>query len=191
MNIKKLVRIALLGAISGILMIAFHFPLPMFPPFMDIDFGEVPALIAGFTMGPLAGFYVIIIKLIVKLIVQSTSTGFIGELSNLIVSSALVCISSYLYSKNKTVKNSAFALTIGVLAMATVATISNYFFIFPLYGLDIPVYAKTFGKINPLVKNSATFLFIVIIPFNIIKGFLNSVVAVALIKPIEKYMNKA
>ncbi|WP_055079121.1 ECF transporter S component [Lagierella massiliensis] len=191
MNIKKLVRIALLGAISGILMIALHFPLPMFPPFMDIDFGEVPALIAGFTMGPLAGFYVIIIKLIVKIIVQSTSTGFIGELSNLIVSSALVCISSYLYSKKKTVKNSIISLAIGVLAMAIIATISNYFFIFPLYGMDIPKYAKSFSKINPLVKNSATFLFIVIIPFNIIKGFLNSIVAIALLKPIEKYMNRA
>lgn len=191
MNIKKLVRIALLGAISGILMVALHFPLPMFPPFMDVDIAEVPAIIAGFAMGPLAGFYVIIIKLVVKLIIQSTSTGMIGELSNLIVSSAFVCTASILYRKNKTVKNAMFSLVVGVIAMSLLATLSNYFFIFPLYGLDIPEYAKVFNKINPLVKNSATFLLIAIIPFNIIKGFLNSIVAVALLKPVEKYLNKA
>ncbi|WP_300408150.1 ECF transporter S component [Lagierella sp.] len=191
MNLSKLIRIALLGAIAGILMVTLHFPLPMFPPFMDIDIAEAPAVIAGFTMGPLAGFYVIIIKLIVKLIVQSTSTGMIGELSNLIVSSALVCTSSYLYRKNKSVKNAIVSLAIGVIAMSILAALSNYFVIFPLYGLKIPEYAQTFSKINPLVKNTVTFLLISIIPFNIIKGFLASIVALGLIKPVEKYLNRA
>ena len=47
-NLSILIKVALLGAISGILMAFIKFPLPFFPPFMEIDFAEIPAIIAGF-----------------------------------------------------------------------------------------------------------------------------------------------
>ena len=36
-NVKKLVVIGLMGALSGVLML-FKFPIPFMPPFMDFDF---------------------------------------------------------------------------------------------------------------------------------------------------------
>ena len=57
MNNKKLRRmilIAILGSIATVLM-QFNFPLPALPGFLKIDFGEIPAVLAVMTMGPVAG----------------------------------------------------------------------------------------------------------------------------------------
>ena len=41
---QKMVLIALFGAISAILMV-LEFPLPLFPPFLKMDFSELPVII--------------------------------------------------------------------------------------------------------------------------------------------------
>lgn len=187
---KIFVRIALLGAISSVLML-FRFPLPFAPGFMDIDIAEVPALIGGFAMGPLAGFLIVVIKILVKTITQGTSTAMIGELSNLIISSALVVTASYIYSKNKTFKTAILSLVAGVILMTIVAVISNYFVIFPLYGINISEFAvNTMSKINPFVNSGLTFIIFSVVPFNLIKGGLTSIVAMFLYKPLSPILKK-
>ena len=190
-NLSILIKVALLGAISGILMAFIKFPLPFFPPFMEIDFAEIPAIIAGFGFGPMYGFLVVIIKILVKLVLYGTTTSYIGELSNIIVSSTFVITASLIYKQRKTVGNAIFALSMGVILMSITATVSNYYVIFPLYNLDIPEYAKVFNSINPLVKNTFTFLMIVIVPFNIIKGVLASIISILVFKPIKPYLKNS
>lgn len=186
-NLKTntIVKIALLGAISAILMM-FRFPLPFAPGFMDLDIAEVPALIGGFAMGPLAGFLVVIVKILVKIITQGTSTAMIGELSNLIISSAFVVTASLLYKKRKSFKSAIASLVIGVIVMTTMATLSNYFVIFPLYGIDMAEFAQNaMANINPLVNNTFTFILFSIVPFNLVKGSLASIVTVVLYKSLS------
>ena len=72
---KKLVFIAILGAVSFVLMM-INISLPFAPAFLKFDIAELPALFAGFFMGPVAGFGVIVIKLLLKLIIQGTETAF-------------------------------------------------------------------------------------------------------------------
>ncbi len=57
---KQLVMIGMLGAISTVLML-FEFPIPFTPTFVRMDFSELPIIIGGFIMGPLAGFLIIVI----------------------------------------------------------------------------------------------------------------------------------
>ncbi|REH92091.1 riboflavin transporter RibU, partial [Staphylococcus felis] len=51
---QKLIVVGMLSAISFILMF-IKFPLPFLPPYLTIDLSDVPALIATFTFGPVAG----------------------------------------------------------------------------------------------------------------------------------------
>lgn len=182
-NLSIMIKVALLGAIASLLML-FKFPLPFAPPFMDIDISEVPGIIAGFIFGPFWGFVVIVIKLLLKFITQGSGTGGFGELSNLIVSAAFVVTASLIYKRKRTFKNAIFALSVGVVLMTILATLSNYFIIFPLYGIPMQTFAPTMAKINPFVKNVPTLILFSIVPFNIIKGILNSVIAVILYKPL-------
>ncbi|PTG78282.1 ECF transporter S component, partial [Staphylococcus chromogenes] len=50
-------RIILVGMLSGIafVLMFLKFPLPFLPPYLTVDFSDVPALIATFSFGPIAG----------------------------------------------------------------------------------------------------------------------------------------
>lgn len=166
-------------------------PIPIAPPFMKLDLADVPSLIGGFALGPWYGVMIQFIKNLLNL--SKTMTGGVGELSNFIVGSTFVLVSSLIYRNNKTKKNSILSLILGVLAMSAVATISNAFVVFPLYGkamnMDLSAFAAQAGK-NSLVKNYFTLMIFSIAPFNIIKGAVASIVTELIYKrisPILKY----
>lgn len=58
---KRLITISMLSAVAFILMF-IKFPIPFLPPYLTLDFGDVPALLATFTLGPVAGLIVEFIK---------------------------------------------------------------------------------------------------------------------------------
>ena len=86
-NVKRLVMIGLLGALAGILML-FKFPLPFMPPFMEFDLSGLVEVIGGFVLGPGAAVLIILVKLLVKLAFMGTSTMLTGEVSNFLLSCA-------------------------------------------------------------------------------------------------------
>ena len=66
LSVKEMTMIALQSSITVILYYFVKFNLPFFPPWLDIQISEVPALITGFAYGPYAGFLVILIRFIIK-----------------------------------------------------------------------------------------------------------------------------
>lgn len=188
LGISEISKISILSAISFMLMFV-KFPLPFSPNFIEMDIAELPALIGGFSMGPFAGFLIVCIKLILNIIIKGTTTFYVGDLSNLIVSSTFVIITAVIYKKYKTKKSAIIALIIGSIAMSIVATISNSFFIFPLYAkilkLDLNVFVNMVSKINPLVKNYFTLMLFSILPFNLVKTFVTSFITSILYKKIS------
>lgn len=192
-NISEISKISILSAISFLLMF-LKFPLPFSPTFMEIDIAELPALIAGFAMGPVAGFLVICIKLLLSIIVKGSKTFYVGELSNLIVSATFVLTTAIIYKKHRNKKFALLGLLVGSICMSLVATISNYFVIFPLYAkilkLDLNAFVNMVTKINPLVKNYFTLMVFSILPFNLVKTFLTSIVTSILYKKISPILKK-
>lgn len=186
---QKLSRIGILGAIGFILMF-LDFPLGFVAPgFMKVDLADVPALIAGFAMGPTSGVLVQLIKNILNLF--KTSTGGVGELSNFIVGSVFVLASSLYYKKNKTMKGAYIGLAIGTIAMSLLAMASNYFFIYPLYArIAIPMETIiAMGQaIFPSIETLWDMMILSVLPFNILKGAINSVVTAFLYKRVRKYL---
>ncbi|MDU1828549.1 MAG: ECF transporter S component [Anaerococcus sp.] len=189
-SLDRITKVGILSALSYGLMF-IQVPIPIAPPFMKLDLADVPSLIGGFALGPWYGVMIQFIKNLLNL--SKTMTGGVGELSNFIVGSTFVLVSSLIYRNNKTKKNSILSLMLGVLAMSAVATISNAFVVFPLYGkamnMDLSAFAAQAGK-NSLVKNYFTLMIFSIAPFNIIKGAVESIVTELIYKrisPILKY----
>ena len=58
-KVRFMVRIAMLSAVSVLLCMPM-FEIPMFLPWMKLDFSTMPALLAGFAMGPLQGMTVVL-----------------------------------------------------------------------------------------------------------------------------------
>lgn len=192
-GISEITKISILSAISLMLML-IKFPIPFAPSFMEIDIAELPALIGGFAIGPFAGFLIVCIKLILNIVIKGTTTFYVGDLSNLIVSSTFVLTTSIIYKKYKTKKCAILGLLIGSISMSVVATLSNSFFIFPLYAkilkLDLNAFVKMVAKINPLVKDYFTLMIFSILPFNLVKTFITSFITAILYKKISPILKR-
>ena len=185
-KLRNLVKVGILAAMSFILMF-FQFPIPVAPPFMKVDLADVPALIGGFSMGPVYGVLIQLIKNILNL--SKTSTYGVGEVSNFVVGGLFVFVSSSIYQRKKTKKNATIAMVCGVLVMSLAATLSNAFVIFPLYGkamgVDMGAFVAMAQKTNVLVKSYFTMMVFAIVPFNLIKGFIEILVTKLLYKHVS------
>lgn len=162
-NLVKLIIIALLGTIS-LLLFFIKFPLPILPSYLKIDFGDVPAMIAGLIFSPLAGVLVVAIKNILYLAV-SGSADPIGVAASFLAGVLFVLPVSIIYHKfQRGVKSIVTGLVTGTIVMALGMSVLNYFFILPAYGWFMG------WDINDQFKWISVIAGI--LPFNVIKGIL-------------------
>lgn len=191
LSVNKLVKVGILAAMSFILMFV-QFPIPIAPPFMKVDLADVPSLIGGFAMGPVYGVAIQFIKNFLNL--SKTTTGGVGELSNFIVGGAFVFVSSFIYHRRKTKKNAIKAMIVGMLVMTALATLSNTFVIFPLYGkimgIELQEFVNMVSATNKLVTSYPTLMLLSVAPFNIIKGSVEIIVTDLLYKKVSPILKK-
>jgi riboflavin transporter FmnP len=190
-KLKQLLTITLMAVISFIIMF-LEMPLPIFPEFLKVDLSDLPALITGLALGPVAGILVELLKNVLHLL--RTSTGGVGELANFLVGVALILPSSIIYKKNQNKKVLIMSLVAGILLMGLVGGLANYFILLPFYQNFMPM-AAIIGlgsAVNPAIKDTFTLILYAIVPFNILKGIVVTIFTMALYKrvsPLIKSLN--
>ncbi|MBQ1547356.1 MAG: ECF transporter S component [Lachnospiraceae bacterium] len=188
MKTKNLVVTAMLGAISGVLMV-LEIPMFFVLPFIKLDLSELPIMIGGFVMGPVWGILVAIIKILVKLVIKGTSTAFVGELANLSAALLYMLPAAIIYKKNKTRKHAGIGMTVGTLAASVGMVILNTFVMFPFYmnlfGIDEAALIGMSSQANPLATNMLTIMLFMIFPFNIVKYGIVSILTMLVYKRIS------
>lgn len=185
---KKLVLTAVLGAISAILMI-LEFPMPLIPPFFKMDFSELPVILGGFIMGPLNGALIAAIKVVLNLLLNGTTTAGIGELANLLYSLGYMFPAVLIYHKIRTKKGAVISLTAGTVITSIISVIMNLAVTFPLYGklmgIDLPAIVDMCAAVNPYVKDMISLMIFSILPFNLFKYGVTSIIAFLLYKKLS------
>ena len=193
LNTKVLVKVSVLGAISFLLML-FDFPLWFAPSFLKFDFSDVPALIGSFALGPFAGVLVQLVKNLLNLALEGTGTAAVGELANFVVGSIFVFTAGFFYHRNKSFKNAVIGMVAGIIAMTISISIINYY-------VMIPLYAKIFGwpieqivalgtAVNKFVVDFKTLILFAVVPFNLVKGILVTLVTILLYKRVSPILRK-
>ena len=191
--------IARTGVFSAIAVILYTVPIlkfsvPFFPSFLEIHFDEVPAFIAGFAYGPLSAFFVILIKTIIKLPI--TNTMGVGELADLLYSTAFVIPASIIYRYHRNFKGALVSLGIASLIQVTVASIFTAFvmldfYVFMMPGLSLEGILKMCQAINPNITSLGwTFVFMVGLPFNLFKNALVVIVTLIHYKNTHKLIDR-
>lgn len=192
-DVKKLIVIAMLGAIGFVLML-LEFPLWFVPSFYELDFSEVSVLVGAFAYGPLAGLSIEAIKVLLNLAYTGTITMGVGELANFLIGISFVVPAAMIYKRSKTKKNAVLGLLVGVLVMAFVGALLNAFLLLPAYAyfLSSPSNTMTVSDfvyagslVNPLVDNLFSFIMFAVVPFNLIKGILTSFIVIVIYKRIS------
>lgn len=179
-GLKKLIQIALLSSVAVLLML-IQIPYPG-AGWLKFDISDIPALIGGCALGPIAGLLIVIIKLFLFGIIRSSPEELIGLPMNLIANGTLVLVTSYVYRRLKTQENALFSLFMGVIISTLIMIPANYFV--------LPLYLKFFAPHIPIPPASQmlTMIFTVIIPFNLIKGFLNVSLTFVVYKRVSAFI---
>lgn len=182
---RKIAVTAILAAMSTALMF-LEFPIPaLIPGFIKMDFSELPALIASFSMGPLCGVTVCLVKNMVHL--PFTMSGGVGELANFILSSSFVLTAGLVYKHKKTRAGAFLGSLLGAFIMAAISVPSNYFVVYPIYEKLMPMEAiiGAYQAILPSVKTLLQALLIFNTPFTFVKGMLSVVITFFIYKKIS------
>ena len=102
-NLRNLVQIGMLGAVSVVLMM-FEIPLFFAPSFYKIDLSEIPVLIGTFAMGPVAGMFIELIKVVLHMLFKGSSTAGVGDFANFLIGCAMIVPAGLIYQKKKSKK---------------------------------------------------------------------------------------
>lgn len=192
-NLNKMIKISLLATIAFILMF-FEFPLPIFPEFLKIDLSDLPALLGTFSLGPVSGILIELLKNVLHVMFKGTSTGLVGELANFIVGSIFVVVAGIIYNIRKSKKNAVLGLLAGTIVMSVCATIINYAVLLPLYAkvfkAPIEAFVAMGSAVNSNIKSVKDLVLLSILPFNIIKGIIASLVTIPIYKKVSPILHK-
>lgn len=186
-------KVAILTAISFILYAFAKFPLPfMFPGFLEIQISELPALLAGFSMGPVSACIVIVLKCLFKL--AMSHTGNVGELTDILLGISSVLPASVIYQLHKDKKHALIGLAVGTAILTALSLVVNRFISIPfyakLYGFDAVVGMVSSLYENVTVDNFYTYyLLIGVLPFNILRCIIVSGLTFVLYKRLSKILH--
>lgn len=186
-RVKTVAFVGVLGALSCVLML-LRFPLPFVPSFYEFDIAELPALFAGFFLGPVAGCGVVFVKIVLKLMFQGTSTVFVGDLSNLIGSMCFILSASLIYRRMHTKKGAKIALVVSTVFVSVIYVFLNAYIMLPmyatLYGLPIETIVAMGHAVNPWVNDTVSLMIFAVFPFNLIKHGVTALLTYVLYKRV-------
>ena len=183
-RIRYITVTGMLSAFSAVLMM-LSFSVPFMPSFIKMDFSELPALIASFSMGPWSGVTVCLIKNLLNL--PMTSTGGVGELSNFLLGCCLVLPAGLVYHFRKSRKAAFWGALLGSLMMGLASLPINYFVTYPIYTKFMPLEAiiAMYEAILPGMDGLFSCLLIFNVPYTFFKGFLDTLLTFLIYKHIS------
>lgn len=189
MSTRVIAQVGILAAISYFLRF-IEVPLPIFPSFLKLDLSDIVSVFGGLSMGPVAGFAIVVIKNLLQAVSGST-TGGVGEIANILIAGPYVLMICFMCRKVKSYKNVLIGGILGTVFMAMMGAIIDYYIVFPLYGLVMSMEAIiSMGHVlNHRVTDLFTFMIWIIIPFNVVKGVLMTAVILPLYKKMEKILS--
>ena len=189
-------KMAILTAIAFILYAFAKFNLPfMFPSFLEIQISELPALLAGFSMGPISGCLVVIIKCLLKF--PLTTTAYVGESTDILLGIAFVLPASLIYYFHKDKKHALIGLCVGSACLTGLSILVNRF-------ISIPFFVQLYfggnfdaivGVLKPLYKNVTIdtfytyYLLLGVLPFNLFRCIIVSGLTFVLYKRLSKILH--
>ena len=189
MSTRKLVMIALLAAISTLLMY-LEMPLPLMPPFLKLDISAVPVMIGSFMFGPAAGVIMAGLKSTIHLL--STQTGGVGELADFLITGSFALTAGLVYRRHHDKTGAKIAAVSSIAVITIVGCLANWFILLPFYKNIMPIDAiiAACGAVNPAVTSAAGYIWFGVLPFNLIKGTIVCILTFLLYKRLSGVIHR-
>lgn len=184
---RKLVLIAMLAAISFILMIFPQFPLIPAADFLKVEFSIIPILVGLYLFDLPAAFLILILRSVLKLLLNNEGINtWIGLPLNIVAVGSFLLIFAIFFKKDSGTRAYVTGGVLATLVMTAAMVVANFVYAIPLYAkfahFDIN---KIFG--------ASKYLMAMVVPFNLLEGAIFSVsfaIIFVAIKSILENMSK-
>lgn len=190
---RKIAVIGIMSSIAAVLML-FEFQPFFTPPFYKLDMSELPILLCAFAYGPMAGVIAEAVKILVNLLLDGTTTAFVGELANFIVGSMFVLTASAVYHIKKNKKMAIISCVVATIVMTAVAAPLNGIYLLPkfseIFGWPLEGIIAAGTKVNPNVDSVWTLVLFCVVPLNLIKGVAVSLISILLYRPLRPILKR-
>ncbi len=170
---KTLTTVAMLCAVSYVIMLVGRVPAVLF---LKYDPKDVIVTLGGLIFGPMISFVISVIVSLIEMVTAS-DTGVIGLIMNIISTCSFACTAAFVYKRKRTISGAVISLVLGTTAMVISMLLWNY--------LVTPLYMKIARE------EIAGMLLTIFLPFNLLKGGLNSSFTFLLYKPVITTLRKS
>jgi riboflavin transporter FmnP len=179
---RTFVTTAMFAALSAALMF-FEFPLPFLPPFLKLDLSDISVLIGAFVLGPLPALAIVLVKDLIHLL--NTQSAGVGELADFLVTGTFALTAGYIYKGMKSKYSAVVSSIIGIIAMTVMGAVSNLYILMPFYEKVMGLTLKGMG-----ISSLNAYILYAIVPFNIIKGLIVTIVTIIVYKRLSELIFK-
>lgn len=169
--LQKTVLAGLFTALSLVLIALIRIPIIPAAPWLVLDGGDIPALLAGFLLGPWWGLAVNVASSLIQGFAFS-SDGIVGAAMHILSTGLFVVLSGALYRRFHTFRGALLSLLAGAAAFIAVILPVNVLITPAFYGMP------TQAVVDLILP--------ALLPFNAIKAAVNIALVLLLYKPISR-----
>ena len=145
-------------------------------------------MLCGFFLGPSAAVVCEGIKVLLKLLLKSTSTAFVGDLANFVVGCSFLLPAAVCYHLHKTRRAALVGLILGTVSMTIFGTAFNAVYLLPkfaqLYGMPLDAIIGMGAQIHSGITGIGAFVVLCVAPLNLLKGAVVSLLTMLLYKRV-------
>lgn len=181
---RKLAVVAMLVALSVVLVAIVRIPLIPAAPHLEYDMADIPILIGAFAYGPIVGLTITVVASVIQGLTVSAGSGLYGILMHILATGTLVLVAANIYRIRRTKAGAVVALVCGSIAMVAVMLVANHF-ITPYYLMAI----AGLSHADAQVMTDASLL-VAVLPFNLLKAVINSAITFIVYKTVSKHIIK-
>lgn len=186
---RQVAFVAMFAAVAAVLML-FEIPLFFAPSFYKMDFSEIPVLLCSFYLGPVAGVVCELVKVLLKLLLKGTTTAFVGDFANFVVGCTLILPASVLYHAHRTRGYAIAGMALGTVCMTVFGSAFNAVYLLPrfavMYGISLDAIVAMGQQVNASITSVSRLVLFAVVPFNILKGVITSLVTFLLYKRLGR-----
>ena len=199
-SVLRLAQMGMLAAVSVVLILYVRIPLIPAAPFLVYDMADVPVLLGAYLLGPLAGLMILTVASAIQAFMLG-GDGIIGFVMHMTASTTFVLVASAIYHGSaKRTLGLILGLVAGTISMTVVMVPMNFIFI-PTLFFEVPLKQSAamlvenffglqtgvaFGEMAAIAFNAVKDLLLPgIIPFNLAKAGINSVLFFLLFKGLR------
>ncbi len=169
-NVLKLTQLAMLAAISIVMVYFVRFPIFPAAPFLEYDPADIALILSAFLYGPITGLILTFVVCVIQGVTVSAGGGIIGIIMHFLATGIYVVLAGLIYGNRRTTTSAIIGILTGIVAMCATMVLWNIIFT-PIF-MNVPT-ETVLKMIMPII-----------LPFNLIKAGINSVIAFAVFRSV-------